>query len=124
MAKAKSKKASLWHKTLGVTAILLIVGFGVAIGFLVHWQLVEGEKLKTQAMNQSLKTTSLTAMRGTIYDATETKVLAQSASVWTVVLEPNYIEDEATKKLISSGLSGILDLEYDYVYERTNYNNF
>lgn len=124
LAKAKSKKASLWHKTLGVTAILLIVGFGVAIGFLVHWQLVEGEKLKTQAMNQSLKTTSLTAMRGTIYDATETKVLAQSASVWTVVLEPNYIEDEATKKLISSGLSGILDLEYDYIYERTNYNNY
>lgn len=124
MAKAKSKKTAMFQKTLAVTVLLLVVGFGVAIGYLVHWQIVEGEKLKTQAMNQSLKTTSITAMRGTIYDATETKILAQSASVWTVALEPKYIDDDETAKLIASGLSRILDVDYETVYKKAKQDNY
>ena len=123
LAKLKSKKAVMWIKTLVITVILLVVGFGLAIGYLAHWQIVEGENLKTQAMNQSLKTTSITAMRGTIYDASG-KVLAQSASVWTVALEPNYIDDEETKKVIADGLSKILGLEYDFVYEKASQNTY
>ena len=52
----------------------------------------KGEELSNAALDQSLRSTTLSAMRGTIYDATG-KVLAQSASVWTVVLEPAYFAD-------------------------------
>ena len=66
-------------------------------------QTSRGEEMKTAAMDQSLRSTSLPAMRGSIYDATGTKVLAQSASVWTVVLEPYFIAgDEELRRTICS----------------------
>lgn len=58
---------------------------------------------------------------GTIYDATG-KVLAQSASVWTVVLEPAYFADyddpEGTRQKVASGLAAILDMDEEEVYEK------
>ncbi len=50
------------------------------------------------------------------------KVLAQSASVWTVVLEPAYFADyddpEATRQKVASGLASILDMDETEVYEK------
>lgn len=123
MAKVKSKKAAMWQRTLVVTFIVVIVGFLYAAGYLVRWQIVMGEELKTKAMNQSLQSTNLTAMRGTIYDATGTKVLAQSASVWTVALEPTYIESEDDREKIARGLSEILELDYNKVLDKSNENS-
>ena len=76
-----------------IVGFVLVLGFGAVITNLVRLQLVNGETLKTDAVDQSLQSTQLTPSRGTIYDATGTKVLAQSASVWTVALEPNYIDE-------------------------------
>lgn len=107
-------------KAMGLTAVLVILGFGAAAASLFHWQIVRGEEMRTAAMDQSLRSTALPAMRGTIYDATGTKVLAQSASVWTVVLEPAFIaKDEDTRRLISSGLAPILELDEEELYQKT-----
>ena len=92
-----------------IVGFVLVLGFGAVITNLVRLQLVNGETLKTDAVDQSLQSTQLTPSRGTIYDATGTKVLAQSASVWTVALEPNYI-DEGDDVKIAKGLSEILGL--------------
>lgn len=105
-----------------ITAVLVFVGFGAVIINLIRWQIIEGEELKTAALDQSLQTTSLTAMRGTIYDATEDKVLAQSASVWTVVLEPAYIEKEM-EDIIAEGLAPILELDKETVIEKAQNKN-
>ena len=108
------------HKAMGLTAALVIIGFGAAAVSLFHWQIMRGEEMKTAAMDQSLRSTSLPAMRGSIYDATGTKVLAQSASVWTVVLEPYFIAgDEELRRTIASGLAPILDLDEEELYQKT-----
>ncbi len=108
------------HKAMGLTAALVIIGFGAAAVSLFHWQIMRGEEMKTAAMDQSLRSTSLPAMRGSIYDATGTKVLAQSASVWTVVLEPYFIaKDEGLRRTIASGLAPILDLDEEELYQKT-----
>ena len=90
---ARSYNSNMWRKTIILTTAMIVIGFGLIIGNLVRWQLVRGEELRSKAIDQSLRSTELTPMRGTVYDVTGKKVLAQSASVWTVVLEPNYIKD-------------------------------
>lgn len=106
-----------------IVGFVLVLGFGAVITNLVRLQLVNGETLKTDAVDQSLQSTQLTPSRGTIYDATGTKVLAQSVSVWTVALEPNYI-DEGDDVKIAKGLSEILGLDYDAVLKKAQQNSY
>lgn len=118
MAKGTTEK--IRKKAMGLMCALLIAGFGGALVSLFHWQIVKGEELSAKAMEQSLRSTSLPAMRGTIYDATGTKVLAQSASVWTVVLEPHYLAgNEELRRTVARGLSEILELDENQLYEQT-----
>ena len=115
------------QKAMFLVASLVFVGFGWVVVNLVHWQVFRGEDLSQAALNQSLRSTTLSATRGTIYDATG-KVLAQSASVWTVVLEPAYFKDyedpEAVRRTVAQGLSQILDMDEEEVYEKTQGNSY
>lgn len=112
----------MWRKALGLTAFLVFVGFGAVVVSLFRWQVLKGEELSNAALDQSLRSTTLSAMRGTIYDATG-KVMAQSASVWTVVLEPAYFADyddpETTRLKVAQGLASILEMDQEEVYEKT-----
>ena len=130
---AKGTTGRIHSRAVGLLALLLAVGFGAAVISLVRWQLVRGEEMRTLAVNQSLESATVTPVRGRILDAGG-KVLAQSASVWTVVLEPNYLtakEDddtdadvEARRRLGANGLAEILDMDPEDVYERTGENSY
>lgn len=105
-------------KAIIVLAFILGVGFlGVDIR-LAFLQLVNGEFYEEKAVEQQLWDTPIYAKRGTIYDR-NMKVLAQSASAYTVFLSPKYIENEEQRVVIAQGLSEILDMEYDKIYELT-----
>ena len=118
MAKGTTEK--IRRKALVLTAVLVLAGFGAAAGSLFNWQILRGEEMRALAMEQSLRSTTLPSMRGTIYDATGTKVLAQSASVWTVVLEPAYLaEDEGLRRTVAAGLAPILGMDEAELYEKT-----
>ena len=119
MQLAKGTTEKMWRKALGITAVLVFLGFGAVVVSLFRWQILRGEEMSTAALDQSLTSTTLNAMRGTIYDATG-KVLAQSASVWTVVLEPAYLyDDEDLRRTVSNGLAPILGLDAEDIYEKT-----
>ena len=117
----------MWRKALLLTAALVFVGFGAVVISLFRLQIVRGEEMSIAALDQSLRSTTLSAMRGTIYDATG-KVLAQSASVWTVVLEPAYFADyddpEGARQKVASGLAAILDMDEEEVYEKTQGSSY
>ena len=125
MAKGTTEK--MWRKALLLTAALVFVGFGAVVISLFRWQIIRGEEMSIAALDQSLRSTTLSAMRGTIYDATG-KVLAQSASVWTVVLEPasfaDYDDPEGTRQKVASGLAAILDMDEEEVYEKTQGSSY
>ncbi len=112
-----------------ISFVILMAVFLYAIGFLANWQLFNGEELYATVFEQSLRTTSLSPQRGTIYDANG-KVLAQSASVWSVVLEPVSISgndertEEETKALIARELAEILDMDEEYILGLTNQNSY
>ena len=74
--------------------IVLVFGFGATLLRLGLLTVVQGRDLQEQAVGQQLADTTLTAKRGTIYDAGG-NVLAESASVWQVVMSPvNFKNDE------------------------------
>lgn len=124
---AKGMKEKMWRKAMGLAAMVVFVGFGLVVINLFRWQIVRGEELSNAALDQSLQSTTLSAMRGTIYDSTG-KILAQSASVWTVVLEPAYFSDyddpDATRRKVASGLAPILELDEEEIYEKTQGNSY
>lgn len=75
---------------LAVVIIFLLCSNAARVFYL---QVVRGEELSQKADSQQLKDTEITAMRGTIYDS-EGNVLAQSATVWNVFIDPLAIDIE------------------------------
>lgn len=104
----------------GIIAMLmiLVLGFGTGIVRLVQLGVFMGDELQQKAVDQQMSDTRISAKRGTIYDANG-KILAQSATVWKVVLAPINFESDEQRTIVSRGLAEILDLEQEDIYEKT-----
>lgn len=119
----KGVKQKLRHRTMILLAIILVIGFGAATCRLAFLQVVKGESLSQKAVEQQLHDTEISAKRGTIYDRTG-KVLAQSASVWRVVMAPANFKTDEQREYVAKNLSKILDLDYDEVLKETKENSY
>ena len=121
-ANQKLRKRTVW-----LLIIILAVGFGAVITRLAFLQLVQGEELQRRAIEQQLSDTPVSAKRGTIYD-TKGKILAQSASVWQVVMAPAYFDDGADgdeqRHFVAKRLSEILGVDENETYEETKQNTY
>ncbi len=113
----------MWKRATIVMLVVVFAGFGIAFASVFKVAIVDGKELQERAIDQTLRNTSLSAKRGSIYDCNGA-VLAESASVWTVILEPAYIEDDETRLLIARGLSEILDMDEDIILEKTKLQNY
>ena len=126
---AKGTTVKMWRRTLIVLLCMVVLGFGAIVVSLVRLQLVDGAELQKAAVDQQLRDTSISAKRGSIYDK-NMKLLAQSATVWKVVLAPADIKDEdkekeeALRRKISAGLADILDMDEEDIYKRTAGNSY
>ncbi|MBR6693849.1 MAG: PASTA domain-containing protein [Clostridia bacterium] len=129
MAKAKRVSGKLnkamLRRSMCVLLVLIFLTAGVTGGRLFYLMVVKGDELQAEASDQLLYDTTLAAPRGNIYDS-NMKVLATSATCWTVYISPNNFKNikdssklEAVKAIIAEKLSEILDLEYDDVYAMT-----
>ena len=117
---AKGTTVKMWRRTLIVLIVMVALGFGLIVVSLIRLQLVDGVELQKAAVDQQLRDTTISAQRGTIYDR-NMKPLAQSATVWKVVLAPAYIDkdDETLRRKLSTGLADILGLDAEDIYKRT-----
>lgn len=113
----------LRQRTVWLLIIVLALGFGAVITRLAFLQLVKGEDLQQKAVEQQLSDTIISAKRGTIYDCNG-KILAQSASVWQVVIAPANFETDEQRYYVATRLSEILTLDKDEVYEKTKRNSY
>lgn len=105
---AEFKKKML--KRIGILALVVAFLFAVDGVRLLYLQLVSGDELAAKAESQQLSDTEIQAMRGTIYDS-EGNVLAQSATVWNIFIDPSNINSEEKRTLVVDGLSDILSLD-------------
>ena len=99
-----------------VGVLLTVVGFGWVIRNLYQIQLVNGDFYQQRAVAQQLRTTSINANRGAIYDTNMNK-LAVSATVWTVLFSPADITD-AEAEVLADGMSEILGVDREFIIEK------
>ncbi|MEF2919035.1 MAG: penicillin-binding transpeptidase domain-containing protein [Acutalibacteraceae bacterium] len=102
---------------------LLVIGFGLAISRLFYFSIFMGDELQQKAYSQQLNDTTISAKRGTIYDSNG-KTLAQSATVWQVILAPIYFEKDEQRTYVAQQLSEILDMDQKDIYEKTKEKNY
>ncbi|MBQ1507368.1 MAG: PASTA domain-containing protein [Ruminococcus sp.] len=120
---AKGPNQRLRQRTAILIIIILVFGFGAVLGRLSFLTLVQGSELQEKAVNQQLKDTTIPAKRGSIFDVNG-KVLAESASVWQVVMAPINFKDDRQREAVAEGLSDILDLKYENVLEKTKQESY
>lgn len=136
------------QRRIRVLSLILCVGVVlVLMGNLFKIQIQDGEKYQTMAITQQLREIEIEPHRGSIYD-TNMKLLAQSATVWNVILEPANLSKNAEVaqsqvRLLSQGvglkkispeeesnsgpndesLAEILDLDPEFIEKRAENSN-
>lgn len=113
---------SMLKKMLIVVVALTVVCFTALIGRLVYLQLVHNETYQEKAIDQQLRTTTVKAKRGTIFDR-NLNILAASASVWEVSLNPTNIKEEQ-RTLLAKTLSQILEVDEQKILEKSKKKNY
>ena len=107
------------RRTLFLMAVFGIGAFAILLARLYKLQIMDHEKYESLAIEQQLRSVPSSAARGTIYD-TNMNTLAVSASVDNVYLSPQEIEMYGEdRELIARGLSEILGMDYDEIYEKS-----
>lgn len=105
------------RRAVAVVVVMLLM-FSAVIYNLVVLQIVETEKYRSMATNQQLSDEEITPARGNIYDA-NMKLLAQSATVWTVTASPRDMNKAGTDiTLVANKLAEVLELDAADVLEK------
>jgi len=111
-------------KRILIMAVVIIFLMTTTVARVFYLTIVRGEELSEKAETQQLKDTEITAMRGTIYDSNG-NVLAQSASVWNVFIDPLNIKDKQ-RDLIVDEFANLFSYDADEkkeFYDRTTHQN-
>ncbi len=98
---------------------IAFIVFSALIGRLYYIQIVQGEMYQARALDNQMRSVSITAQRGSIYDA-NMNVLAQSATVWNVCLSPAEVKDEAELKLIIDTIGPLIDRDEEYIRDKAS----
>ncbi len=131
---AKKKEASLkpiYYKRLIYATVVIIFLLTLLIVRIAYLQFIRGSSLKESASRQQTTSRILSPNRGTIYDSTG-KILAQSASVDTITINPSKIKNNAKgedkkerekngkeiEEKVAKAFSDIFELDYDSVLEQ------
>ena len=114
----KGPAQRLRQRTAILILLILVLGFGAAVLRLTYLTTVQSSELQESAVELQLADTTVSAKRGTIYDANG-NVLAESASVWQVVMSPVNFKNDKQRQAAAKGLSEIFDLEYNDVLDDT-----
>jgi stage V sporulation protein D (sporulation-specific penicillin-binding protein) len=88
-----------------VVALLAVLVIRVA-----YWQVIRGDELASKAKSQQQSGSVITASRGKIYDRNG-KVLAESATVNTLICNPEDIKEDGDSSVIASKLAPIIGME-------------
>ena len=111
-------------KRILIMAVVIIFLMTTTVARVFYLTIVRGEELSEKAETQQLKDTEITAMRGTVYDSNG-NVLAQSASVWNVFIDPLNIKDKQRDLIVDefANLFGYDADEKKEFYDRTTHQN-
>ena len=105
-------------RTLILLLLCGVAAFALLAVRLYKVQINNSDYYEGQALGNQLRQTTITASRGTIFDANG-KILAVSAAVENVFISPFEIErDNQSVEMIAVGLAEILDVSREFVIEK------
>lgn len=116
-------------KRAGVIGMIIVAAFLFLLIRILMLQTVGYEKYRDKVLNQITTEAEVIADRGKIYDRNGV-LLATSVTTYRVFIAPRIIaqvsEEQELKYdvLIATELSGILDVEYDYILKQTTYTKY
>lgn len=116
-------------KRAGVIGMMIVAAFLFLLIRILMLQTVGYEKYRDKVLNQITTEAEVIADRGKIYDRNGV-LLATSVTTYRVFIAPRIIaqvsEEQELKYdvLIATELSGILDVEYDYILKQTTYTKY
>ena len=109
---------SVKSKNLLICMLILFIVLLLLILRLAYLQFIKGPELKEAANRQQATNRVISAKRGNIYDSTG-KLLAASASVDTVSINPSKIKKE-NKEKVAKAFSEIFELDYEEALSKVN----
>ncbi len=105
------------HEIKKRTVIMVLVVVSL-LAFLVlrvaYWQVIRGGELSEKAKAQQQGSSVITASRGNIYDRNG-KVLAESATVNTLICNPQDIEEDGDASVIAARLSPVINMDQNKI---------
>ncbi len=116
--KKRANTNTVKPKSLLIGMMCCFAVFLLLIIRLAFLQFVQGSELKEAANRQQSTDRIISAKRGNIYDSTG-KLLAASAAVDTISINPSKIEEE-NKQKVAQAFSTIFELDYNEVLEKVN----
>ncbi len=105
------KRRIIYSLFVSFTILTLLI---IRIGFI---QFIQGEELRAMAYKQQSIDRVINPKRGTIYDATGKNILAVSATVETVTINPVNIKEEDKEKT-AKFLSNLFSLDYEKTFKK------
>ena len=111
------------QRAVAVLVALLFGVFGMDVASLVRIQLIQADEYRSKAESQQLSDTEIQPQRGLIYDRNK-KVLAQSANVWLVYINPSKIPNDKVREAISEGLAEILEMDKETILKKAQKSNY
>ncbi len=114
------KKGSLTRKKRMRNEIIVVFLIMFLIVGRISWiQFIDGDRLKYMAYVQHTLDRKINPKRGTIYDATGEKVLAVSATVRTITVNPVNISKDDKEK-VARALSDIFGVDYESTLKKVS----
>ena len=106
-------------KRVLIMLAVCILAVAVLFSRLVYIQIIKSEYYSQKAYTQQTRSKSVEAKRGTIYDTTGERILAQSISTNIVTAVPNSVNKDK-KEEIAQNLSKILESDKDEILNKLN----
>ncbi len=107
---ARNKSNIVTRNRILAFALIILLIVAVLIGRIFYWQIIRGNELKSMALDQQTKEKEITPNRGTIFDRNGSE-LAVSATVDTVIADPNVIKKVGNAEDIANTLAEILGMD-------------
>ncbi len=114
---AKRPTQQMWQRAMVVLVGVVFLAFAVIVVQLALLQIVQTDDWQRRATEQQMSDSIISPNRGAIYD-TNMEILAQSMQVWTVIMDPNNIEEESERLMIADELSKLLEVDRDELYKK------
>ena len=97
-----------------IMVLIVTAALAALVVRVAYWQIIRGDELSSKAKAQQQGSSIITASRGNIYDRNG-KVLAESASVNTLICNPEDIKEDGDASVIAARLAPVINMDQNEI---------